>query len=104
MSEASPRKNDDTMSGDTSPVKEKEADSRPVASGALRRVFKQREKRSRSRRRRVNNEDEQAGSSDGEDSEEEGPKALSRTTSNHYTLNMPAHPAPPSDTPYVLLG
>ncbi|KAF9560198.1 hypothetical protein CPC08DRAFT_636885 [Agrocybe pediades] len=101
MSEASPRKNEETGEG-SSPVKEKETDSRPVATGGLRRVFRQRAKRGVSRGRRE--KEEEPGTDSGEETDDDTPKALSRTTSNHYTLNMPAHPAPPSDTPYVLLG
>jgi hypothetical protein len=105
MTEASPFRNEEPE-GNESPVKEKAKDNeRPVASGALRRVYRQRTKPLYTRRRREH-EDEDATSGTDEESEEEevGVAPLTRKTSNHYTLNMPAHPAPQSDLPYILLG
>ncbi|KAF8971592.1 Di-sulfide bridge nucleocytoplasmic transport domain-containing protein [Flammula alnicola] len=103
MTEASPFRNDETK-GEESPVREKEADnSRPVASGALRRVFKQRTKHMYTRRRRAQEDEHGSSGSEGESEEEDIVAPLTKT-SNHYTLNMPAHPAPQSDLPYILLG
>jgi len=77
---------------------------RTVAMGALRRVFKSREK-ARSKKRlglRPNAEGDGSGSeSDGHDNHT---KLHTQNTSNHYTLNLPSAPAPQSDTPYILLG
>jgi hypothetical protein len=77
---------------------------RTVATGALRRVFKSREK-ARSKTRlglRLNAEGDGSGSeSDGHD---DHAKLHTQNTSNHYTLNLPSAPAPQSDTPYILLG
>ncbi|KAL1738633.1 hypothetical protein HDZ31DRAFT_16584, partial [Schizophyllum fasciatum] len=89
MAEASPPKPEDT---------------RPVAAGALRRVFKARQKSRDRRAARINDEDD----ADDSDDQDEGGKEtrLSRAgpTSNHFTLNMPSPAAPQSDVPYVLLG
>ena len=100
MTEASPFRNEDTK-GEESPVKEKDHE-RPVAGGALRRVYRQRTNRSYTRRRREQEDAEGSSGSDSEDDSNAGP--MTRKTSNHYTLNMPAHPAPQSDLPYILLG
>ncbi|RPD59409.1 hypothetical protein L226DRAFT_547592 [Lentinus tigrinus ALCF2SS1-7] len=95
MAESSP--------GGPSPEKDKEADGdRPMAVGALRRVFKKRNERARSkvgrRRARVNDDE----SSEDESGDEEGYVHVQKTT-NHYTLNM-AGPGQQSDLPYRLLG
>lgn len=76
---------------------------RTVATGALRRVFKSRE-RARSKNRLAVARQTQAGS--GTDSEDDDDLLIPHTqnTSNHYTLNLPSAPAPQSDTPYILLG
>ena len=87
MSELSPPKKDVLSSPE---------EKRVVATGALRRVHKSREK-ARSKRRLAIRQGEE------EESEEEGTPAT-QTTSNHYTLNIPVAPAPKSDTPYLLLG
>lgn len=105
MSEASPLKNEDTK-GEEPPVKPRENvdNGRPVASGALRRVYKQRTTRMYRGRRR-SQEDEDVASSSGEESGQDDTLIpLTRKTSNHYTLNMPAHPTPQSDLPYILSG
>lgn len=103
MGEASPARNDEDMKDDATPIKD---GGRTVATGALRRVFKQRMKRPASnllsRRRGSREEDE--GFSEGESEDEGTVGPLSQTTSNHYTLNMPAPAPPQSDLPYVLLG
>lgn len=103
MSEASPLKGEDVTSQDLV-VKEKDVDNgRPMAVGGLRRVFKQRTRRFYGRRQR--REDDEDPSSSADESDEEGTVTPhTQNTSNHYTLNMPAPPAPPSDMPYVLLG
>ncbi|KAH9487169.1 Nucleus export protein BRL1 [Psilocybe cubensis] len=105
MTEASPLKGDDAK-GNELVVKEKEGDKdrgRPVAAGGLRRVFKQRTRRLNGRRQR--REEDEGPSSSADESDEDGNVVPhTQNTSNHYTLNMPAPPAPPSDTPYVLLG
>ena len=76
------------------------ANGRPVATGGLRRVYRQRIRRARSTHRSRADDEESEGESD----EEGAMTPVTQNTSNHYTLNMPAHPAPQSDTPYVLLG
>ncbi|KIJ59817.1 hypothetical protein HYDPIDRAFT_99956 [Hydnomerulius pinastri MD-312] len=90
MAELSPPKPEET---------ERES-GRSVATGALRRVFKSRQ-RSRAKTR-SRHEDPDYSSEDSSEDEKAGP--LTQNTSNHYTLNMPSAPAPHSDTPYVLLG
>ncbi|TRM62936.1 Di-sulfide bridge nucleocytoplasmic transport domain-containing protein [Schizophyllum amplum] len=85
MAEASPPKPEDT---------------RPVAAGALRRVFKSRQKSRESRMARARDEDDGDVSSD----EEGSASAMTQATSHHYTLNMPSPAPPQSDMPYILLG
>ncbi|KAJ6569548.1 Di-sulfide bridge nucleocytoplasmic transport domain-containing protein [Mycena capillaripes] len=96
MREASPPKPDANVSPES---------SRKVATGGMRRILKSRMKTALS----MSTVPESPG--DGKDdpysdSEEETESAgrLTRTMSNHYTLNMPSPPAPQSDLPYVLLG
>ncbi len=96
MAESSP--------GGPSPEKDMEVeDDRPMAVGALRRVFKKRHERAGSRvgRRRARVDDDE--SSEGESGEDDGYVHVQKTT-NHYTLNMPGPAAPQSDLPYRLLG
>ncbi|KAI0369931.1 hypothetical protein BV20DRAFT_945153 [Pilatotrama ljubarskyi] len=101
-----PEIKDVDMSEAASPEKEKEGEGeRSLAVGALRRVFRKRKARERSQvgRRRARVDD---GESSAEESGEEDDRygAVTRKTSNHYTLNL-AGPAPPqSDLPYRLLG
>lgn len=93
---------------ETSPAKtlveqNENENERPMALGALRRVYNRRQKSriSKSRlRQRSNSEDE--GPDLSEDDDEIAP--LTQNTSNHYTLNMPAPAASSSEAPYVLLG
>ncbi|PPQ66767.1 hypothetical protein CVT26_009753 [Gymnopilus dilepis] len=102
MTEASPAKQEESKPNGT-PAKDKEvenANGRPVATGGLRRVYRQRIRRARSTHRSRADDEESEGESD----EEGAMTPVTQNTSNHYTLNMPAHPAPQSDTPYVLLG
>jgi hypothetical protein len=92
------------MSDLSPPISEEnDAESgRSVATGALRRVFKSREK-ARNRNRlgsRLSSEEDSGSESDGQ-----GHRVTphTRNTSNHYTLNLPSASAH-SDTPYILLG
>ncbi|PPQ62775.1 hypothetical protein CVT24_000469 [Panaeolus cyanescens] len=103
MSEASPLRAEDAPHDQSkSPEKESEStNNRPLAIGGLRRVYNKRTKPKKSKVQRGHEEDEDAASESGE---EGAITPVSRTTSNHYTLNMPAPAAPPSDLPYVLLG
>ena len=81
---------------------------RTMALGAVRRVFKSRQK---ARERALGNTVEDDGgepfsaSDDGSDEEHfRARQPLVRKLSHHYTLNMPS-PAPlKADMPYVLLG
>ncbi|KII86452.1 hypothetical protein PLICRDRAFT_44048 [Plicaturopsis crispa FD-325 SS-3] len=78
---------------------QKEEGGRTMALGAMRRVFKSRQKR-RGGSRLARDVEDSASESEGDD--EAGP--LTHNTSNHYTLNLPSIPAPQSDLPYILLG
>lgn len=101
MSEASPPKPEDP-----SPEKS-EGGLRVVATGALRRVYRARQKareinkQSHALRR---NRENGSGSEVEEESEDEVEGRAVHNTSNHYTLNMPSPASSQSDTPYVLLG
>jgi len=81
----------------------KDEDSvRPVATGGLRRVFKQRNKRHETRLiTRRHHEGDPASAAESDDNEEPVPV---NQTSHHYTLNMPAPAPAPSELPYILLG
>lgn len=97
MSEVSPTKLDTDQN-------EKE-NGRPIATGGLRRVFNQRQKsrvNKPSRLRHKSGNDDEESDLSTEENDEVAP--MTRNTSNHYTLNMPAPAPPPSETPYVLLG
>lgn len=95
MSELSPPKPD---------ASEKE-NGRIVATGALRRVFNSRQKARTKNQHAVSLRDDLGyGSEEDIDGDADHVGPVTRTTSNHYTLNMPAHPAPRADTPQVLLG
>ncbi|KAJ7102511.1 Di-sulfide bridge nucleocytoplasmic transport domain-containing protein [Mycena belliarum] len=73
---------------------------RKVATGGMRRILKQR-MRSALSASTLAEADSASDSSDEDALAQHGaPQALS----NHYTLNLPAPAAPPSDVPYVLLG
>lgn len=95
MSELSPPK----------PEASEKENGRTVATGALRRVFNSRQKARTKTQHAVSLRDEVGYGSEEEidgDADHVGP--VTRNTSNHYTLNMPANPAPRADTPQVLLG
>lgn len=103
----------DVDMAEPSPPKPQEtgADGRRTMSlGAVRRVFKSRQK-ARGRTLGQTVEEESSGESclgsddDGSDKEHfKSRQPLVRKLSHHYTLNMPS-PAPlKADTPYVLLG
>jgi len=95
MSELSPPKSE---------ASEKE-NGRIVATGALRRVFNSRQKARTKSQHVVSLRDDLGYGSDEEiDSDTEHVGPVTQNTSNHYTLNMPANPAPGVDTPQVLLG
>ena len=90
---------------DLSPPKTEEGEKengRAVAIGGLRRVYKLRQKARTQPPSRNDEDPEHASEDDSEDDRLDRP--LTQNTSNHYTLNMPSVPAPPSETPYVLLG
>lgn len=77
---------------------------RAVATGALSRVFKSRQKaRDKSRRSTAKDVGDDDGE-DSDDSDDDPTRPLTQTTSNHYTLNVPAPLLPQSDLPYILLG
>jgi hypothetical protein len=81
---------------------------RTMALGAVRRVFKSRQKaRGRELGNTVEDDGGEPSSASDDGSDEEHFRALQprvRKLSHHYTLNMPS-PAPlKTDTPYVLLG
>lgn len=96
MSEMSPAKTECDQN-------EKE-NGRPMALGALRRVYNQRQKSrlTRSRLRQKSYDEDDA--SDFSNEENDGITPITQNTSNHYTLNMPAPAPPPSEAPYLLLG
>lgn len=76
---------------------------RTMASGALRRIFKSRQKtrdiRVARKPRQEEGDDEDVFISDSEEDQ----RAVAMKTSNHYTLNM-ASPSSQSDLPYILSG
>ena len=92
-------------------------DRRRISNAAVRRLArKRRDARSHTRTKRQRDtskasysDEEDASGDDDEDSDGGSPvkgrqRAVTRNTSNHYTLNMPGPPPVKTDTPYVLLG
>lgn len=97
MSESSPVRTDTEVDG--------KENGRPMALGALRRVYHQRRgsRMSKTSHLRRGPEGEDEGFDSGSDEGGEvGP--ITQNTSNHYTVNMPAPASAPSEAPYVLLG
>lgn len=81
---------------------------RTMALGAVRRVFKSRQKgRGSALGRTVEDDGGEPSSASDDGSDEEHFKAHQphvRKLSHHYTLNMPSPVPVKGDTPYVLLG
>ncbi|GBE78697.1 Nucleus export protein [Sparassis crispa] len=92
----------------TAPLAEKDSEGeRAVALGAVRRVYRSRQRaRERSMlrkgRSREVHEDESESGDESDDEDRRIPPA--QNMSNHYTLNMSGSAASRSDLPYVLLG
>lgn len=92
--------------------------SRVIATGGMKRVFRSRQKMKERRSRlalalvhpRAEREDGEAVSESDEgddDDDRTGSSAatpITQNMSNHYTLNIPGHAPPRSETPYILLG
>ncbi|KZT24672.1 hypothetical protein NEOLEDRAFT_1163117 [Neolentinus lepideus HHB14362 ss-1] len=86
--------------------------ARAIATGAMRRVFKARQKtRERSRlaatRKPTESGDDASDTDSGEEGGERAVRARSpfpQNLSNHYTLNMSAPAPPKSELPYILIG
>ncbi len=80
---------------------------RMVALGAVRRVFRSRQKTRNRARTRANEEDSETSWPSDDGSEDEGlnsGRPRIRKLSHHYTLNVPSPVQPKADTPYILLG
>lgn len=105
MSEVSPFKNDENKAGDEENRDSKDT-NRPVSTGGLRRIFKQRNKRQdlRLTTRQQRSREDGEGYSEEESEDDRVAPPVAQTTSHHYTLNMPGPPPPTSDLPYILLG
>jgi len=87
-----------------------EKESRVVALGGIRRVFRSRYGKATSKQHKADVDDadeESANSEDEEQSDHEGrvTMATKPTTNNHYTLNLTSNtPATKLDLPYTLSG
>lgn len=105
MNEVTPSKPETTENEEAmdQAVEHTEESNRPVALGALRRVYKQR-RRTRGRSRRPDDHDDSGLGSTSEEDEDDRVALRPTKTSNHYTLNMPGPAPAPSETPYLLLG
>jgi hypothetical protein len=111
MSEVSPNTpRTEQQPQDDSPSK-LETESRVVALGGIRRVFKSRYGKAASKQRDLDADDadeESTNSGDEEQSDREGrliKPAKPATTNNHYTLNLaPSTPMARPDLPYTLSG
>ena len=80
---------------------------RTMALGAVRRVFKSRQKVRSKARAHANEEDSETSlaSDDGSDDERlSSRRPRVRNLSHHYTLNVPSPVQPKTDAPYILLG
>ncbi|KZT42744.1 hypothetical protein SISSUDRAFT_1040988 [Sistotremastrum suecicum HHB10207 ss-3] len=99
----------DVQMGEVSPPKpvgdEESEKSRPIATGAIRRVFRKRSAREKQRRGRRDGDEETEEETESEDDSSVSRRrrpVKSTSNTNHYTLNLPG-PAPhPSDLPYTL--
>lgn len=87
------------------------AEARPMLNVAVKRVERARRntvRRNNTGRRRARFYEQEDEGTDEEEYDDDGsprrPAAVSRNTSNHYTLNMPSPALPTPDMPYVLLG
>lgn len=101
----------DVDMADISPqrVEERKVDpGRAIAPGAMRRVYNSRQKSRDPRIFKRPAEEGEISDPDRFDSDDDAAKLalrpLTQTTSNHYTLNLPATSSHRSDLPYVLLG
>jgi hypothetical protein len=100
----------DVDMAEPSPPKLQEAGTdgrRTMALGAVRRVFRSRQKARSRPRAHANEEDSEVSlaSDDGSDDERPSPRwPQIRKLSHHYTLNVPSPVQPKADTPYILLG
>ena len=109
MSEVSPNIPKTQQPQDASPAKQ-EKESRVIALGGIRRVFRSRYEKAASKQRDVNADDadeESVNSEDEELSAREGRvmRPARPTTNNHYTLNLvPNAPTTKTDFPYTLSG
>jgi len=105
MTEISLLKNDEASNGSHNKMKDNDSkdkdSSRRVATGGLRRVFKQRNKHQESRLTTRRHQEEEGSASDGDSEDEKRAAPVTQTTSHHYTLNMPGPAPPPSELPYV---
>ncbi|OCB89243.1 hypothetical protein A7U60_g3610 [Sanghuangporus baumii] len=92
---------------------------RRISNAAVRRIARRRKdarthgrlNRLRDKSKATYSDDDDMSGDEEEDSDGESPRkgrqvqrAVTRNTSNHYTLNMPGPPPVKTDTPYVLLG
>ena len=80
---------------------------RAMALGAVRRVFRSRQKARSKPHAHGNEEDSETSlaSDDGSDDERlSSPRPRIQKLSHHYTLNVPSPIQPKADTPYILLG
>jgi len=83
--------------------------ARAVALGAVKRIFKSRQKALRVAKKRLEEDERDERESDesengGDGSPTDSRESRIRRMSTHYTLNMPSPAVPHSETPYVLLG
>ncbi|KAG2068433.1 hypothetical protein BDR04DRAFT_1119815 [Suillus decipiens] len=77
---------------------------RIAPTGVLRKVFRKTRQKTRTKSRHVvPSRDDQSGNEEEIDGDVDH-VPVTRTTSNYYTFNMPANPAPRADMPQVLLG
>jgi hypothetical protein len=89
-------------------LQETRADGRrAMALGAVRRVFRSRQKVRSRVHAHGNEEDSETSLASDDGSDDERLSSLRPRVgklSHHYTLNMPSPPQPKADTPYILLG
>jgi hypothetical protein len=103
MSEPSPPKKDNSKASEEEP-------NRAVSTGGMRRVFRSRHTKARSKSRARIEDDYSNDESSESDSHDDhrvvarAKSAVAPNLSNHYTLNMPSAPAERSELPYVLSG
>lgn len=84
-----------------------EGNSRSIATGGMKRLFRLRQRQKEKSRLAVARVKAESDCSEAESDDDGGSSVvtpITQNTSNHYTLNMPGPASPRSETPDILIG